>query len=433
MSGMKRLEDRLHEFWQQKETRKTWDEWTQWLANVGCELVFSQPFDLPPDKRISYAAWLGYCESVLVHYPAWFGKLNSPGWLYSQRITVLASPPSAEGDDASAHIQSLQEEVLRLSEELRIARQQASVPPPQNYAQPPAYPQQAPPAYGGISSEVASFAQQPAYQQPVYQQPAPQYVPQPAAPQYVPQAPITPVDTGTWMMREMQTHPTAAESKTPPPPPDKVPLSSAYLSFNNWCDKFTNCNLDLQVLSSSEIQVPSSHKISYRQFQFRITRKVGASPELDQMFRQFADIHTKGIVTEPLFKESEPETIAQESFALDSPVPNVNNEPSHILTAEELHDFSKSNYEDFQAAPAEASPSAETPPPVSAFQTPSEDLYQGFNTWLDWFQEQGFDLSNFSSKSLRVESSHRISFRQFCRRVERRLDSTEEFRDFINK
>ena len=59
---------------------------------------------------------------------------------------------------------------------------------------------------------------------------------------------------------------------------------------------------------------------------------------------------------------------------------------------------------------------------------PEDNVYHNFPEWLEWLKESGLDISQFTSEDLSSISSHRISFPQFCRRLERRLDDPEGFR-----
>ena len=67
----------------------------------------------------------------------------------------------------------------------------------------------------------------------------------------------------------------------------------------------------------------------------------------------------------------------------------------------------------------------------TGFQLPPDDLYQDYNSWLEWLIDQNLDPRVYSSQDLQVESSHRISFPQFRRRLERKLDDPETFRNLL--
>jgi hypothetical protein len=67
----------------------------------------------------------------------------------------------------------------------------------------------------------------------------------------------------------------------------------------------------------------------------------------------------------------------------------------------------------------------------TGFQLPPEDLYQDYNSWLEWLIDQNLDPRVYSSQDLQVESSHRISFPQFRRRLERKLDDPKTFRNLL--
>ena len=67
------------------------------------------------------------------------------------------------------------------------------------------------------------------------------------------------------------------------------------------------------------------------------------------------------------------------------------------------------------------------------FTEPPEDIYLEYNAWLEWLADQGIDPTQFSSKPIHVRGSHRISFPQFCRRFERKLDDVTGFRSMLGK
>ena len=62
------------------------------------------------------------------------------------------------------------------------------------------------------------------------------------------------------------------------------------------------------------------------------------------------------------------------------------------------------------------------------FKMPEDNIYHNFPEWLEWLGESGLDISQFTSEDLSSISSHSISFPQFCRRLERRLDDPEGFK-----
>ena len=41
------LEERLLQFLLKQETKKTWEDWLQWLADLDCPLEFEEPLQIP--------------------------------------------------------------------------------------------------------------------------------------------------------------------------------------------------------------------------------------------------------------------------------------------------------------------------------------------------------------------------------------------------
>ena len=66
---------------------------------------------------------------------------------------------------------------------------------------------------------------------------------------------------------------------------------------------------------------------------------------------------------------------------------------------------------------------------TSEFRLPNDETYKNFSEWIGWLRQEGIDPADFTSQDLENLSSHQISFPQFCRRLERRLDDPEGFRE----
>ncbi len=171
----------------------------------------------------------------------------------------------------------------------------------------------------------------------------------------------------------------SAKEEQEPAIPKIVPLKDAYLTFNRWCEQFEDINLMLGKHVNGPLRVAGSHEISYVQFCHRLRRLAQNAAGLEHDLEAFARLRKNGV--------------------------NVN-----------LHSMQ----------PAETANEEGTKP--RAFTLPPQDEYRGFNAWLDWLKTQGIETERFSNEDLSVESSHQISFVQFCRRLERRLEQPEEFR-----
>ena len=68
------------------------------------------------------------------------------------------------------------------------------------------------------------------------------------------------------------------------------------------------------------------------------------------------------------------------------------------------------------------------PSPKIVYLDITDETYKNFSEWIGWLRQEGIDPADFTSQDLENLSSHQISFPQFCRRLERRLDDPEGFR-----
>ena len=159
--------------------------------------------------------------------------------------------------------------------------------------------------------------------------------------------------------------------------PQIVPLKEAYLSFNRWLDQFEDIHLELSPFFQKPLRIHSSHEISFIQFCHRLKRETSNPQELDQALQSFERVRKNGVDLN--LPEKKIETQGSDS---ENPV----------------------------------------------FQLPSEDVYKNFGEWISWLQEEGIDPKEYTSQDLESMSSHQISFPQFCRRLERRLDDPKGFR-----
>lgn len=220
----------------------------------------------------------------------------------------------------------------------------------------------------------------------------------PFATAHRPAAALTPVSAGQLpppiispqlLQRELKHRSATPESKkeeTPAVPESKyVPLRETYLSFNAWCDQLEELDIPLAKEIDGKVRVSSSHAISFRQFGYRLLRRGRddqAQKQLQYYLERFEQLRQDGVGTK-LAAEAEP-----------APEPEKTEPPN--------------------------------PPP-----TPKVEEYQSFQLWLDWLKSQEVDPQAFTQAPLESRSSHRISFPQFCRRLERQLDDVEGFRKAV--
>ena len=73
------------------------------------------------------------------------------------------------------------------------------------------------------------------------------------------------------------------------------PLSTAYFSFNQWCDFFYRIGIHLQELTEENLRNSSTRSISYQQFTKRLERRLNNSQELIPFLTQFSENFSKGI------------------------------------------------------------------------------------------------------------------------------------------
>ena len=202
------------------------------------------------------------------------------------------------------------------------------------------------------------------------------------------------------MKKELIISHSAKKPKPSPPPDEKIPeitpkpLDEIYLSFNDWSHQFSNNGIPLQKLASASIQDKSKRQISFGQFGRRMEQKVDDRQQFQTLFQQFANQHMTDFI--PDLPESP--------------------EESEQLASEEL---------------SESTGPENKKPPLKPFETPPEDLYHKFNDWLEWLKEFGIDPQEFASQDLKAPSTRKISFPQFCRRLERNLDNIEGFQNAI--
>ena len=82
------LEERLLQYLLEQETKKTWEDWLQWLVDLDCPLSFEKPLQIP-NRPFSFQTWLTACEQQLIPHPEWQARLSTPAWLKRQQITEI--------------------------------------------------------------------------------------------------------------------------------------------------------------------------------------------------------------------------------------------------------------------------------------------------------------------------------------------------------
>ena len=121
------LEERLQKFLLEQETKKTWDDWIKWLAEIDCPIKFEKPLQIP-NRPFSFQTWLASCDKQLNHFPEWQARLTTPAWLKRQQITVLPNFFHSGGKKTleSTEISGLQAELTRMVDQIHTVQQRIS-------------------------------------------------------------------------------------------------------------------------------------------------------------------------------------------------------------------------------------------------------------------------------------------------------------------
>ena len=82
------LEERLLQQLLEQETKKSWEEWLQWLSDLDCHISFEKPIQIP-NRPFSFQTWLVACEKQLTQHPDWQARFSTPEWLIRQQIKVI--------------------------------------------------------------------------------------------------------------------------------------------------------------------------------------------------------------------------------------------------------------------------------------------------------------------------------------------------------
>ena len=113
------LEERLKQYLEEQETKKTWEEWLDLLSNFDCKITFEKPVKIP-NRPFNFQTLLAACEEQLIHYPEWQAKFSTPAWLIKQKLDIL---PNSLGIDENqlpgvAEISALNSELARLIDQV---------------------------------------------------------------------------------------------------------------------------------------------------------------------------------------------------------------------------------------------------------------------------------------------------------------------------
>ena len=122
------LEERLLQFLLEQETKKTWEDWLQWLADLDCPLEFEKPLHIP-NRPFSFQTWLNACDQQLNQHPDWQARLTTPVWLKRQQITVI--PKVLKGGENKTpgitEISGLQTELTRMIDQIHTVQQRIAI------------------------------------------------------------------------------------------------------------------------------------------------------------------------------------------------------------------------------------------------------------------------------------------------------------------
>ena len=275
------LEERLQQYMLEQETKKTWDGWIQWLAEIDCPITFEKPLQIP-NRPFSFQTWLTSCEQQLNQYPEWQARLSTPAWLKRQQITVFPNFIQSDYNKVleSTELSGLQAELTRMIDQIHTVQQRISH------------------LETGASKSSTQSIQQSASQQIPSMTLSKSTLPSTGL-----SDPLGRPDLARTLEREMQmasksknikgsanqdSDPDAAETKL-------VSLKEAYLTYNNWCDQFDDVHLDLQEFVNGELRVKGSHKISFKQFKHRLLKNAIERKQLEGVLESFARLRSSGI------------------------------------------------------------------------------------------------------------------------------------------
>ncbi|MBL4825667.1 MAG: hypothetical protein MK515_00795 [SAR324 cluster bacterium] len=275
------LEERLLQYLLEQETKKKWEEWLQWLADLDCPLSFDKPLHIP-NRPFSFQTWLTACEQQLSQHPDWQARLSTPAWLKRQQVTVMPKIlKSGENQiPGIAEIGALNSELARLIDQIHTVQQRIT----------------------HLETGTSQRTITPAGQSASKQIPA-VTVPSVTLPVSGLSDPLGRPDLARTLERELQMLNKGGNTKASPnskggidsPEPEIVSLKEAYLSFNRWCDQFDEVHLDLQEFVNGTLRVPSSHQISFQQFSHRVLKNAKELKELEHVMESFSRLRSGGV------------------------------------------------------------------------------------------------------------------------------------------
>ena len=268
------LEERLQQFLLEQETKKTWDDWIKWLAEIDCPIKFEKPLQIP-NRPFSFQTWLASCEKQLNHFPEWQARLSTPAWLKRQQITVLPNFVHSGGKRTleATELSGLQAELTRMVDQIHTVQQRIS------YQE------------TGVSKSSTQSINQTASQQIPSMTVTSNSLPASGL-----SDPLGRPDLARTLEREMQMASKGKKgSDSDLTEPEIVTLKEAYLTYNYWCDQFDDVHLDLQEFVNGDLRVKGSHKISFKQFKHRLLKQAIDVKQLENVFESFARLRSSGI------------------------------------------------------------------------------------------------------------------------------------------
>ena len=294
------LEERLLQYLLEQETKKRWEEWLQWLAEIDCPLSIEKPLQIP-NRPFSFQTWLKACEQQLIQHPEWQARLSTPGWLKRQQITVMPNVlKSGENQiPVIAEIGGLNSELARLIDQIHTVQQRLT------------HLESGSSQRSSIPTGKSASEQIPAVPVPIVTLPVSGL-----------SDPLGRPDLARTLERELQMLNKTGDTKGAPNSkedadslePEIVSLKESYLSYNRWCDQFDEVHLHLQEFVNGTLRVPSSHQISFQQFSHRILKNATKVKELEHVLESFTRLRSGGI---DINMEESPGTIELSNSATD--------------------------------------------------------------------------------------------------------------------
>jgi len=275
------LEERLLLFLLEQETKKTWEDWLQWLADLDCPLEFEKPLHIP-NRPFSFQTWLNACDQQLNQHPDWQARLTTPVWLKRQQITVI--PKVLKGGENKipgiTEISGLQTELTRMIDQIHTVQHRIV----------------------NLETGFAQGSESPAAQTTSKLIPVKPEVPAALSVSGL-SDPLGRPDLARTLERELQIQSkipnvkgsAVTKSDTDIPEPEIVKLKDAYLSYNRWCDQFDEVHLDLQEFVKETLRVRSSHQISFQQFRYRILKNAKEVKQLESVLESFSRLRSAGV------------------------------------------------------------------------------------------------------------------------------------------